>query len=105
MFKIRPGGGAYIGTKMRVKRKEAVGAGPSARTWFLIGFILGPWCWLIGGWMVQQGRHMATLDVERGRGSEGTEWIKRCRIASVVSGGVVFSAALVAVVWAVIGAR
>ncbi|CAE6371135.1 unnamed protein product [Rhizoctonia solani] len=106
MFKTKPGGGAYIGAKMRVKRKEAIVAGPSARTWFLIGFVLGPWCWVIGGWMVQQGRPIATLDVEKGgRRSEGAQWIKRCRIASVVSGVAVFSAALVAVVWAVIGAR
>ncbi|KAF8721205.1 hypothetical protein RHS02_08937, partial [Rhizoctonia solani] len=106
LFKSMPGSGAYIGAKMRLKRKEAVGAGPSARAWFMIGFILGPWCWVIGGWMVQQGRPMATLDVEKGgRGFEDAQWVKRCRIASIASGAVVFSAALVAVVWAAVGAR
>ncbi|QRW25930.1 transmembrane protein [Rhizoctonia solani] len=106
LFKSMPGSGAYIGSKMRLKRKEAVGAGPSARAWFMIGFILGPWCWVIGGWMVQQGRPMATLDIEKGgRGFEDAQWVKRCRIASIASGAVVFSAALVAVVWAAVGAR
>ncbi|CAE6528803.1 unnamed protein product [Rhizoctonia solani] len=106
IFKINPNSGAHTGPRMRVKRKEAVGAGPSARVWFLIGFILGPWCWVVGGWMVQQGRPMATLDVEKGgRAFEGAQWVRRCRIASIVSGAVVFSGALVAVVWAAIGAR
>ncbi|KAF8752337.1 hypothetical protein RHS01_07906 [Rhizoctonia solani] len=55
-----------------------------------------PWCWVIGGWMVQQGRPMATLDIEKGgRGFEDAQWVKRCRIASIASGAVVFSAALV----------
>ncbi|CAE7128321.1 unnamed protein product [Rhizoctonia solani] len=106
MFKMRPDTGAYVGERMRVKRKEGIGAGPSARAWFWIGFILGPWCWVIGGWIVQQGRPMATLDVEKGaRPFDGAQWVKRCRIASVVSGAIVFSGALVAVVWAAIGAR
>ena len=50
---------------------------------------------------------MAVLDIEKSgvRSFEGAQWVKRCRIASVVSGFVVFGAALVAVVWAVIGAR
>ncbi|KAH7337601.1 hypothetical protein B0J17DRAFT_432108 [Rhizoctonia solani] len=106
IFKVRPESGAHIGARMRVKRKESIEAGPSARAWFWVGFILGPWCWVIGGWMVQQGRPMATLDVEKGgRTHEGAQWVKRCRIASIVSGAVVFSGALVAVVWAAIGAR
>ncbi|CAE6437346.1 unnamed protein product [Rhizoctonia solani] len=106
MTKMKPDGGAYIGARMRVKRKEGVEAGPSARVWFLIGFILGPWCWVVGGWVVQQGQPMATLDVEKGgRSLESAQWVKRCRIASAVSGAVVFSGAVVAVVWAVIGAR
>ncbi|CUA70980.1 hypothetical protein RSOLAG22IIIB_09258 [Rhizoctonia solani] len=106
MFRTKPDSGAYMGARMRVKRKEAVGAGPSARAWFLIGFLLGPWCWVVGGWMVQPGRPKATLDVEKGnKPLDGAQWVKRCRIASVVSGAVVFSGALVAIVWAVIGAR
>ncbi|KAJ1301126.1 hypothetical protein OPQ81_003538 [Rhizoctonia solani] len=106
IFKVRPDGGAHTGARMRVKRKESIGTGPSARVWFLVGFILGPWCWVVGGWMVQQDRPMATLDVEKGgRSFEGAQWVKRCRIASIVSGAVVFSGALVAVVWAAIGAR
>lgn len=106
IFKFRPGG-SHMGPRMRVKRKEAVGAGFSPRAWFLMGFVLGPWCWMIGGWMTHHGVPMAALDVEKsgGRVFEGGQWVKRCRVASVVSGVVVFGGALVAVVWAVIGAR
>ncbi|KAB5588567.1 Anaphase-promoting complex subunit 1 [Ceratobasidium theobromae] len=106
IFALRPQSGAYLGPRMRVKRKEAIGAGFSPRGWFMIGFLLGPWCWVIGGWMIQQGP-IASLDIEKSQQHSlfQARWIKRCRVASLVSAVVVFGGALVAVVWAALGAR
>jgi hypothetical protein len=92
----------------RVRRRRNVGYGSelSASTWFALGFVLGPWCWMIGGWMMggeSQGRVVG--DAEKGERVEGEQWVRRCRIASVVSGVAVVGAALIAVVYAVLGAR
>lgn len=98
-----------VGARMQRNRGGAVGAGSgvSPGTWFALGFVLGPWCWMIGGWMMGGGRTRVAADAEKGvdRRQGDDAWMRRCRIAAVLSGVAVLGGALAAVVYAVIGAR
>ncbi|QRV98947.1 anaphase-promoting complex subunit 1 [Ceratobasidium sp. AG-Ba] len=90
-------------SETRIRRRVEYEAGMSPGKWFALGFVLGPWCWLIGGWMLD-GRNRVTGvigDAEKGVRIEGEQWVRRCRIAAVVSGVAVLAAALVAIAYAV----
>lgn len=109
MFRVSPVGARPVWMRTRRKERGGVGSGVgvSPRTWFALGFVLGPWCWLIGGWMMD-GRNRVFRDVEDGdkyTWDAGERWVKRCRIATVLSGVGVLASVLVAVVYAVAGAR
>ncbi|KAF8607335.1 hypothetical protein BDV93DRAFT_553053 [Ceratobasidium sp. AG-I] len=109
IFRMSPVGVRPVWMRTRRKERGGVGSGVgvSPRTWFALGFVLGPWCWMIGGWMMG-GRSRVFRDVEVGdkyAWEAGERWEKRCRIAAVVSGVGVLVSVLVAVVYAVAGAR
>ncbi|KAG8711059.1 hypothetical protein FRC09_020787 [Ceratobasidium sp. 395] len=111
IFRVSPvlnGGGAR---QARVRRQRPYSieyeAGLSPGKWFALGFVLGPWCWLIGGWMLDGRNRVVGVvgDAEKGVRVEGEQWVWRCRVAAVVSGVVVLVVLIVAIVYAVLGAR
>lgn len=91
---------------------------PPAQVLFLLGFVLGPWLWLLGGWFVRSDGELFGQRGQRcrfagcgcgalkagGRSGASEElegWVKGCRVASVGS-GVVVAALTTTAVWAAV---
>ncbi|KAG8780617.1 hypothetical protein FRC12_022764 [Ceratobasidium sp. 428] len=111
IFRVSPvlNGGGTRQARVRRQRPYSIEyeAGLSPGKWFALGFVLGPWCWLIGGWMLDGRNRVVGVvgDAEKGVRVEGEQWVWRCRVAAVVSGVVVLVVLIVAIVYAVLGAR
>ncbi|KAG8731910.1 hypothetical protein FRC10_001362 [Ceratobasidium sp. 414] len=108
IFRVSPVIGMRQGPRVRRRRHSIeYDAGLSPGKWFALGFVLGPWCWLIGGWMLDGRNRVVGVvgDAEKGVRVEGEQWVQRCRVAAVVSGVAVLACLIAAIVYAVLGAR
>jgi hypothetical protein len=65
-----------LGSSQRASKLEAAKKDMRARRWpqidavklmFWMGFVLGPWCWLIGGWLIGRDEEWVAADVETAR--------------------------------------
>jgi hypothetical protein len=65
----------------------------SARLFFILGFFCGPWSWVIGGWLLQSDgsffRSPSAANLSEKENSR--TWIRRCKVAAVLSGLLIIS--------------